>query len=550
MVAAAALLVGLVGAPLAMLAAQSVLDNGRLSLDAYATVVSRSLYYQALLNTVTVGLGSAALAVLIGTPIAWLVARTDLPLRGSLRVSMTAAYIAPPFLLAIAYVILAAPNAGILNRAIAGLLGLERGPFNAYTMPALIFVTSLHTFPAVFLLTSAALESADGSLEEAARILGASRLRTTLRVTLPLVVPSILAGALLAFVTAIALFGSQAILGIPGRVYTLPTRVYQALGYPPDYAVASALSMLLVGLTVLALALQRRQLASRPGATISGRGGRPDRLALGRWRGAALAFCGAVLLVSVVLPYATLGAVSLLRARTAGLVASNLTLDNYGDVLLRLEATQRAIGNSLLLGVITATLTMILGVLLVTIDTRTSLRGRRILDYLALIPLGIPGIVLAVAILELWLRLPINLYGTLFILLLAYVTRFVPLAVRSSHAALGQVDRSLEEAARISGAGWAQVLRRVTLPLVRPALLAGWVLVFIPTLQELSASILLFTPDTMTLAVAIFNFQDNGRIELVSALGVVMLVIVSLVVAAAQRIAGRPVIGEAPEVNV
>jgi iron(III) transport system permease protein len=307
--------------------------------------------------------------------------------------------------------------------------------------------------------------------------------------------------------------------------------------------------MLLVGLTVLALALQRRQLASRPGATISGRGGRPERLVLGPWRIAALAFCGAVLLVSVVLPYATLGAVSLMRARTAGLVASNLTLDNYGDVLLRLEATQRAIGNSLLLGVITATITMILGVLLVTIDTRTSLRGRRILDYLALIPLGIPGIVLAVAILELWLRLPINLYGTLFILLLAYVTRFVPLAVRSSHAALGQVDRSLEEAARIGGASWGQVLRRVTLPLVRPALLAGWVLVFIPTLQELSASILLFTPDTMTLAVAIFNFQDNGRIELVSALGVVMLVVVSLVVAAAQRIAGRPVIGEAAGVN-
>jgi iron(III) transport system permease protein len=535
----------LVGAPLVMLAAQSVLADGRPSLDAYATVIGRSLYYQALLNTVIVGVGSAALAVLFGTPIAWLVSRTDMPLRGTLRVGVTAAYIAPPFLLAIAYVILVAPNAGVLNTAIAGLFGLERGPFNAYTMPTLIFVTSLHTFPAVFLLTSAALESADGSLEQAARILGASRGRTLMRITLPLVLPSITAGALLAFVSAIALFGSQAILGIPGRVYTLPTRVYQALGYPPDYAVASALSMLLVGLTVLALALQRRQLARRPAATIAGRAGRPERLALGRWRAAALAFSGAVLLVSVVLPYAALGAVSIMRARSGGLAPSNLTLTNYGDVLFKLELTQRAIGNSLLLGVVTATLTMILGVMLVRIDTRTTLRGRRILDYLALIPLGIPGIVLAVAILELWLRLPINLYGTLFILLLAYVTRFVPLAVRSSHAALGQVDRSLEEAARIGGGDAWQTLRRVTLPLARPALLAGWVLVFVPTIQELSASVLLFTPDTMTLAVAIFNFQDNGRLELVSALGVVMLVLATLVVIAARRIAGRPVIGEA-----
>ena len=543
MAASAALLLALVGGPLVALAVQSIVKDGRLSLDAYAAVIGRSLYYQALLNTLTVGIGSAVLAVVFGTPIAWAVARTDMPLRRAVRTTVTAAYIAPPFLLAIAYVILAAPNTGVLNTAIAGLLGVERGPFNACTMPALVFVTSLHTFPVVFLLVAAALESVDASLEQAARVLGAGRVRTTLRITLPLVLPSILAGALLSFVSAIALFGSQAILGIPGRVYTLPTRVYQVLGYPPDFALASALSMLLVALTVVALALQRRRLGPHVAATIGGRGIGPEIVPLGRWRWAALAWCGAVLLVAVALPYAALGTVSLLRARPAGLVAGNVTLDNYVDVLLRLDVTQRAIGNSLLLGVITATVTLGLGIVLATIDLRTTLRGRRLLDYLALVPLGIPGIVLAVAILELWLRLPVNLYGTLLILLIAYVTRFIPLAVSSARAALGQVDTSLEESARIVGATWWTAQRRVTLPLARPALLAGWVLVFVPTIQELSASVLLFTPDTMTLAVAIFNFQDNGRIELVSAMGVVMLVLASVVVGAARRLAGRPVIG-------
>jgi iron(III) transport system permease protein len=540
-------LLALVGAPVAMLAGQSVVVDGRISLEAYREVVGRSLYYQSLFNTLAVGVGAAILSVLFGVPIAWAVTRTNMPLRRAVRMLVTAAYVAPPFLLAIAYVILAAPNTGALNRALVAALGIERGPFNAYTLPTLIFVTSLHTFPAVFLLTAAALESADAALEQSARLLGASRLRTTLRITLPLALPSILTGTLLAFVTAIALFGSQAILGIPGRVYTLPTRVYQVLGYPPDYAVASALSMLLVGLTVVALALQRRRLGRGQAGTIA-RGAVVERIQLRGWRWALLAWCGFVLSAAVFLPYIALGLVSFLRRWPAGLTAGNFTLDNYSDVLLRLELTQRAIGNSVLLGALTATITLVLGVVIATIDLRSRLRGRQILDYLALIPLGIPGIVLAVAILELWLRLPVNIYGTLLILLIAYVTRFVPLAVQSARTAIGQVDRSLEEAARITGASWWQTQRRITLPLARPSLLAGWTLVFVPTVQELSASVLLFTAETITLAVAILNFQENGRLELVAALGVVMLVLITAVVALARRVVGRPVLAMGTQV--
>jgi iron(III) transport system permease protein len=539
--ASAAVLLVLVGAPLLMLAAQSVLVGGALSLEAYAEVAGRSLYYQSILNTVVLGAGAAALSVVFGAPLAFAVARTDMPLRGAVRAAVTAAYVAPPFLLAVAYVILAAPNTGVLNRFVSGLFGVERGPFNAYTLPTLIVVTSLHTFPVVFLLAAAALSSVDASFEQAARLLGAGRLRTTLRITLPLVLPSVLTGALLAFVTAIALFGSQAILGIPGRVYTLPTRVYQVLGYPPNYPVASALSMVLVALTVVALIVQRRSLA-REATTLGGRGASAELVRLARWRWAALGWCGAVITAAVVLPYGALAAVSLMRRWP---IQTDLTLDNYADVLFRLDVPQRAIGNSLLLGALTATLTVGLGVLLASIDLRTTFRGRKLLDALALIPLGIPGIVLAVAILQLWLRMPLNLYGTLLILLIAYVTRFIPLGVRSARTALAQIDPSLEEVARITGASWWQTQRRVTLPLARPGLLAGWTLVFVPTLQELSASVLLFTAETMTLAVAILNFQDNGRLELVSAMGVVMLVIATAVIGLARVVAGRSVLAEA-----
>jgi iron(III) transport system permease protein len=548
-VVAAAILLALVAAPLVFLVGRSMFVDGQVTLASYAEVLRRSVYYSSLLNTLWVGLGAAGLAVVIGTPLAWAVSRTDMPLREVTRAMVTAAFILPPFLIAIAYVILWAPNAGVMNTFIANLFGLPRGPFNAYTLPTLIFVTGLHTFPPVFLLVAAALESVDASLEQAAQILGAGRWRVTLRITLPLVLPSILAGGLLAFVNAIALFGSQAILGIPGRVYTLPTRVYQVLGFPPNYPLAAALSMLLVALTVLALMVQRRWLGGRSAiATIGGKGGQARITRLGAWRWVMLAFSILVTIVAVVLPLGALLMVSTLRNRVAGLSIDNLTLDNYVDVLWRQPEPQHAILNSLLLGTVSATLALALAVVIAYIGVRTLSPARRVLDYLALIPLGLPGIVLAVAILQFWLNVPlINLYGTYAILVLAYVTRFVPLAVRASNAALVQVDPSLEEAARIGGMSWFGTFRRITLPLVRVSLLAGWILVFVPSIQELSASILLFTPETQTLAVAIFNFQDNGQLEKVSALGVIMVLLVSVGLYCARRVVGRPIaVQEAP----
>lgn len=543
--AAAAVLFVLVAVPLVFLIGRSLVIDGLPTLAAYAEVLNRPLYYTALLNTLWVGLGSAALAVLFGTPIAWAIARTNMPGREVVRTLANAAYVSPPFLLAIAYVILSAPNTGALNRLTVAMTGVSRGPFNAYTLPTLIFVTGLHTYPTVVLLVASALEAIDASLEQASTILGVGRWRTTLRITLPLVLPSILTGALLAFVNAIALFGSQAILGIPGRFYTLPTVVYQVLGYPPNYSLASALSVLLVLMTVLALAFQRRWIGSRGYASIGGRGSLVQRVELHPgWRWGLLAACGLVSVAAIVLPYGALGTVSIMRSWPRGLVIDNLTLDNFLDVLFRLDLTRRAMLNSLGLGVVSATLAMLIGSIVAYTNVRSSggVRARTTLDYLSLIPLGIPGIVLAVALLQFWLNVPlVNLYGTFAILALAYITRFVPLAVRSANVAFGQVDPSLEEAARIAGRSWLGTLSRITAPLARPGLFAGWILVFVPALQELSASVLLFTSDTVTLAVATLNLQENGKFETVSALGIVMVTLTSVCLVLARRVAGRSI---------
>jgi iron(III) transport system permease protein len=244
-------------------------------------------------------------------------------------------------------------------------------------------------------------------------------------------------------------------------------------------------------------------------------------------------------LLAVVLPFVALGGVSLLHAWPQGFTWDNLTLQNYVEVIARNHITRSAIGNSLMLGVATATIAILIGLVLAFVDLRGRFAGRKALDILSLIPLGLPGIVLAVAILQLWLRVPVPLYGTFAILLLAYVTRFLPLAVQSARTALSQVDQSLEEAARIGGVTRVQAIRRITIPLAGAGLVAGWILVFVPTIQELSASILLFTPETMTLAVAIFNFQDNGQLEAVSALGITMVVIIGAALSAVQLLKRR-----------
>lgn len=535
--AAIAALIVLIVLPLLALLLGSISGGEGLTLGYFGRALTGRLYYQALLNSLVLGGWTGLLSVLIGVPLAWAVSRTNLPAKGFVRLTAGVAYLSPPFLLAIAYVNLFGPNAGIINIFLRDVVGLPGLTFNIFSMSGLVLVTVPHTFPFVYLLAASALQSVDASFEESAQILGAGRIRTALSITAPLVAPAILSGALIGFVNAIALFGSQAIIGMPARIFTLPTRIYALFDYPPQYGIASALSLIFVAITVAALYLQRAYLARRSYVTLAGKGVRPRLIDLGFFRWALFGFCLLVFLVAILLPYGALLAVSF--SKSWGLdFWHNLTLANYRFVLFEYDVTQRAILNSLYLAALAATLAVLIGAIIGWIDLRTTLIGRRFLDYVSLVPLGLPGIVMAVAILQFWLRMPVPLYGTLTILLIAYTARYIPLGVRAANTSLRQIDPSLEESARILGASWGFTMREVTLPLMRAGLFAGWLLVFVPAIQELSASILLFSSSSITLAVAVYNLYETGYLEPVAALAIINMAIIAAAIALARRLAG------------
>lgn len=529
-------LIILVVLPVASLLVASVWSEDGFTLSYFQRALTGNSYLRALGNSLILGSWVGLLSIVIGVPLAWAVSRTNVPGKPLIQATATLSYLAPPFLTSIAFVNLFSPNAGLINVVLRDVLNMPEFGFDIFTMSGLVFVTVLHTFPFVYLLASSALQSVDASYEEAAQILGASKLRTALTITAPLVAPAILSGTLLAFVNAIALFGSQAIIGLPGRIVTLPTRIYSLFDYPAQYGLAAALSLLFVAITVIALYLQRAFLARRSYVTLAGKGARPQLIDLGAWRWILFAACVFVFFVAIVLPFGSLIAVSF--SKSWGLSFwQNLTFDNYRFILFEYDVTRRAIINSLALATIAATACVVIGAIISWIDLRTKMPGRKFLDYASLIPLGLPGIVMAVALLQFWLTIPyIVLYGTFTILLLAYVGRYVPLGVRAANSSLRQIDPSLEESARILGASWGHTMREITLPLIRPGLFAGWLLVFVPVVQELSASILLFSSSSITLAVAVYNLYETGYTEPVAALAMVNMTIIVIAIAIAQKL--------------
>ncbi len=501
-------------------------------------------------NTLILALGTGIGSVVLGVPLAWATARTDMPLGRFIHAMVALSFITPPYLTTLAYIILLGPNAGYINRLLKWVFRLQTGPINIFGMGGIIFVISLHVFAFVYLLTHGALQTLDAPLEESAQILGANRWTITRRVTLPLVAPAITGGALLAAVESLALFGPQAFLGSPAKIVFLPTRIYGTLGsYPPRFADASALSLMLVILTVIGLTVQRRYLERRSFVTVSGRGVRTRTARLGGWRWGLLAVCLVVVLFSALLPLTVLVLAAFSKSWTAAPTPGNFTLHNFHTALIGNQIARRGILNSFKLAFGAATATALLGLLITYIDQRTTMRGRRALDYLAILPLGLPGTVLAVGMIQAFIRPPFRIYGTIWILFIAYVARFIPLAVRSASAAVRQVDPSLEEAARITNASWLQTMRLILVPLIRPGLIVAWLLVFIPALGELSATILLYTSGTETIAVAIFRLNDLGQLEAVSALAVFTIGVILIMSLLLQWLSGKngaPVAREIP----
>jgi iron(III) transport system permease protein len=504
----------------------------------YVEGFSRSIYLEPIRNSMVIAAVVALSAVAVGTLLAWAVSRTDMPGRDLIRALVFAAFVTPSFLGAIAWIFLAAPNSGWFNKAAVALTGAQRGPFNIYSVPGAILVIALYSYPYAFTFVASALETMPSELERSAALLGAGWARTTLRITLPLALPAILAGALMSFLEALTEFGTPAFLLIPARQQVMTTQIYLFFQFPsrPNLGAAYAIPLLMVAAG--GLLLQRRLLGRRRFTTIGGRGTGRDAFQLGRWRWPLCVLCLIPPLLSLVLPYGALLATSLSRAWGNGPVPGNLTLDWYRWAIVDNQAARAAIQHSLLYAAAAATIVSILALFTAYASTRRLIPGARVMGFVAMAPFVVPGIVLAIGFYSAYARPPLLLYGTAWMLILAFATRFLPIAYSGSETALRGLDIDLEHAVRTLGGSQLTTFRKVTVPLLRRSILANWLLVFVPSLRELSSAIFLFTPATAVISTLIFDLSDAGNFEPVSALGVIMMLLTFVLVALAYRVFG------------
>ena len=535
-------LVLLVGLPLAYIFATSLRTaQGAFTLANYVAAFTDRDLLQPIVLTMGVGVAVGLLSVFVGAPMGWLVARTDLPGKRTIKNLVMASFVTPPFLGAFCWTLLAGPNAGVLNKWWKELTGSETALFNIYSVAGLILVSFLYSFPYVFTLLVNALDLVSSDMEEAAGILGAGPIRTSLTVTLPLVAPAILSGFILAFLESLTVFGSPAILALPAGVHTMTTRIWALFQFPPHLEVAAAYSVPLLLVTVVLLGLQRRLLARRGYATVLGKSVARQPLRLGRATIPALAFCATILALAIVLPYGILLKAALSKAWAQPFTPENFTLNNFAFALFQYDATADAIGNTLKLGVLTATVGAFLAVVIAYVVNRRAIRFARVLAFFATAPLVVPGIVLAVGLFLTYTKPPLILYGTIWILFLAYLTKELPVGFAQSETTLKAIHPELEEASRILGASRLRALRDVLTPLARSGVAATWCFIFIGAIRELSASILLFTSRSKVISVMIYDLKEEGKWEIISVLGILLLVFTFLIVAVVNRLGGRVV---------
>jgi iron(III) transport system permease protein len=536
-------LVFLMAMPLGWLVWMSVSAAGGVTLGHYAAVLQSPAMLKALWNTVVLAFWVGLASIAVGAPLAWLTARTDLPGKGLIRALVLASFVTPPFLGAFAWVMLAGPNAGLLNVVWRDVTGADGPLVNIFTMTGLVFVVTIYTFPYVYIMIANTLALIASDLEEAGAILGGTRFAVARTVTLPMVAPAVVSGFILAVLQALALFGSPAILALPAGFHTITTQIWSLFQYPPKVEQAAAISMPLLLATALLLLVQKRLLGRRGYAAVGGKGGQRRAIPLGAWRYPALLGCLGLMACSIFLPYGILAKAAVSRAWAQPLTWGNLTLSNFTFTFFEYSATQAAIVNTLELGVATATIGAVLVALLSYVTNRRLVLGHQLVAFLAFAPIVIPGVVLAVALFIAYTRPPFVLYGTLAILFVAYLTKEMPVGYAQSDATFRGIPPELEDAGRILGAGRLRILGDVTAPLARSGIIAAWCLIFIGVIRELSASIILFTPATKVMSVVIFDLKEEGQFGAIAVLGIVMLVLTFATVALVQRALGRDVLG-------
>ncbi len=538
--AAVAALVFLVVAPIARLLVSSFqsTDTGAFTFANYGIAWGHSRDLIAVGNSLRYALEVTILSTIFAVPIAWGVSRTDMPAKSLIRALILGAFITPPYLGAIGWILLGGPNAGWLNRVWMTLTGSAGGFMNVYSFGGLVLVTALYSFPYIFVFTSAALDLVSTEMEEAANILGAGGLRTIFRITLPLVLPAILGGAIIVFLDTVALFGTPAIIALPARIRVMTLVLWQFFEFPVRAEAAAAYAIPLVVITLAMFAMQRLLLGRKGYVALTGKGGSRRLTPLGPYRWLVLGYALFVVALAVILPYAALAQAAFSKAWGLGLSWANFTLNNF-RVLLVEANSRRTIIHSFTYSAAAASVAVALALVIAYIVTRRLVRGGGVLTVLCMAPLVIPGIVLGVAFYATYAPPPVALYGTAAILVIGYTTRFLPIAYVNSLAGVRSLNPEMEEAVRILGGGRMRALARVVVPLLKTNLVGSWLLVFIPATRELSTALFLVGARTRVISVMMLDLSENGSFETLAALGFLLLVATIAIVLIGYRLVGR-----------
>ena len=528
-----AILVIVVAFPVLLILFNAFWVNDEFNFAGAFEIIKEPQTFQALKNSLIIATGTTIGSTIVGTFFAWLVTRTDLPHKTFMKSMFLVPFMLPSFIGALAWKMLLSPNAGFINQFFMQHLGFTGPVFNIYSYIGISGVEVMYLFPFVFIQVCGALERMDPTLEESARISGAGLFTITRKITIPLVLPSILSGSLLIMLYSMAHFGTVAVLGIENGIYNIPTliyeRIHQSGGSFDAIRTGTVLATVLVVSAAFIIWLQGKVLGKGHYQIIGGKSFRPMELKLRALRIPMLIFCLLYIAFTIVLPTAVIFLVGGLKTYGLSFTLDNLSLDNYKYILFDYAVTRDAIWNSVLLGLSAAVITMFAGVMISYVIVKMRVRGKRILEFLGMLPFSVPGSVIALGVILAWSgQFGINLYNTVWIILVAYIARYMAFSLKANSAALEQVHDSLVEASRSCGATMWQSLKDIVLPLVRPGMLAAFFLIFLPSLRELTVSIMLYSPATRTIGVAIYTLNEDGETVISAALAGVALVIIIL----------------------
>ena len=513
--------------------------DGHFSLAAFSRIYTYSLNWTALQNTLIAATFAMIFGTLLAFPLAWLVGRTNLYFKKFFRSLFVMTYMVPPYLGAMAWLRLLNPKVGNLNVFLRDLLGLAENPFNIYSLGGLIWVLTSFYYPYAFITISRAMEKMDPSLEEASKISGASPLRTLWTVTLPMMTPSIVAGALLVFVSAASCYGIPSIVGTPGNIHTVTTRIvnYVSIGNAEGLTDATCMAVFLMLMAVMILYTSDFVTGRKQYITVSGKSTRPNIVDLGRWRIPVTLLVILFTVIVIILPFSTVALTSFTQNLGKPITApGNFTLKHWEKVFTRSDILM-SMGNSLFYGAIAATAGILIACAMAYLLTRTRAKGRHIPDFLITLGSGSPSVVIALGlIMTMSGRFGISIYNTPYIMIIAYLIKYQMMGMRTVVSAMSQIHVSLEESSQVSGASWLRTMKNITLPLIGPSIAAGWFLIFIPSFYELSMSALLYSSNTKVIGVQLHEYWTFTSQQQASAMAFGILMIVVLLNVVLNRI--------------